>query len=281
MSSNIAIVKDSSLFKSQPDPRMFGNSRNPTPGSEEAQNWNNENWLKSRFHFSFAEYRHGRPNFGPLRVANDDLVQPKRGFGTHPHANMEIVTYIVDGNLTHQDSMGTAETLTNGDVQFMTAGSGVRHSEHNLGDKPLRFIQMWFNPRQFNLKPNYGSFKGDAARRHNQWHHILTDVAHEAKEDSPPKDPVAKALAAVPIKINQDVNIFVTSLDKKKSLPFKVQPGRQAYVLCLDGDNVSLAEDVAFSKHDAATVTGGTELVVQSSEDSGAYILLVEVAQKK
>jgi hypothetical protein len=100
--SNIVLVKDETLFKSEPHPAMFGNDDNPDPDDLEEAGWNNANWLKSRFHFSFAEYRGGRSNFGPLRVANDDLVQPQRGFGTHPHSNMEIVTYIVNGNLTHK-----------------------------------------------------------------------------------------------------------------------------------------------------------------------------------
>lgn len=98
--SKIIIVRDSTLFKSEPNPRMFGNEANPE--SIEGTKWNNKNWLKSRFHFNFAEYRGGRNNFGALRVANDDLVQPNRGFGTHPHANVEIVTYIVSGALTHK-----------------------------------------------------------------------------------------------------------------------------------------------------------------------------------
>jgi redox-sensitive bicupin YhaK (pirin superfamily) len=93
-------------------------------------------------------------NFGPLRVMNDDLVQPSRGFGAHPHRDAEIVTYIVQGQLTHKDSMGTRETLGRGSVQFMTAGSGVTHSEHNLDAKhPLRFIQMWFTPRRYRPPP--------------------------------------------------------------------------------------------------------------------------------
>lgn len=108
--------------------------------------------------------------FGVLRVMNDDLVQPKRGFGTHPHRDMEICTYIVEGELTHQDSMGTKETLGRGSVQFMTAGRGVQHSEHNLHPSaPLRFIQIWIMTRQNGLPPNYGSSLGDVAARTNQW----------------------------------------------------------------------------------------------------------------
>ena len=100
------------LHVSEPPPHLFGNP--PNPGGEK-RGWSNANWLKSRFHFSFAEYsNHKNASFGVLRVMNDDLVMPKRGFGEHGHANMEIVTYIVEGRLTHQDSTGTSETLGRG-----------------------------------------------------------------------------------------------------------------------------------------------------------------------
>jgi len=117
MSPNIKVVPNSSLFVSEPDPSWFGNPGNPMNDAK----WTNSNWLKSRFHFSFAEYssRHNQ-DFGVLRVMNDDLVQPNRGFGTHPHSDMEIITYIVEGELTHKDSMGTEETLGRGSIQFMT-----------------------------------------------------------------------------------------------------------------------------------------------------------------
>ena len=99
------------------------------------------NWLKSRFHFSFAEWHGGRNRFVCLRVVNDDLVQPSRGFGTHGHQDMEIITYILHGGLTHKDSMGSEETLGRGSVQFMTAGTGVMHSEYNIDpEQDLRFI---------------------------------------------------------------------------------------------------------------------------------------------
>lgn len=304
----ITLVKDATLFKSEPNPAWFGNK--PNAKGAKAANWSNGNWLKSRFHFNFAEYSGGLSNFGPLRVANDDLVQPHRGFGTHPHANVEIVTYIVDGNLTHQDSMGTAETLTNGDVQFMTAGRGVRHSEHNLGDTPLRFIQMWFTTRTYGLTPNYGSMRGNPELRHNQWHHIVSDVQSSqtmatspegkqssvqdpdtaldaADEEDAEGNPSAEQEedATAPdsppiIRINQDVNMFVTDLDKQRTLPYHVAADRQAYLICLEGSNVTLAEDRLVSKHDAAMIKGGTTFAVQTSPDSGASILLIDVPQK-
>jgi redox-sensitive bicupin YhaK (pirin superfamily) len=121
---------------------------------------------------------------------NDDLVQPARGFGEHPHSNVEICTYVVGGHLTHKDSMGTEETLSRGAVQFMTAGTGVRHQEHNLHkSEPLRFIQMWINTRKRGLAPNYGSSSGEEASRQNRWSHLVSDVLD--------------ATAQTPIKINQ------------------------------------------------------------------------------
>ena len=263
--NGITLVRDDTQHKSEPNPSWFGNPPNPTPGKN--KKWSHDNWLQSRFHFNFADYHRGRSNFGPLRVLNDDLVQPKRGFGAHPHANMEIVTYIVSGNLTHKDSMGTAETLTSGDVQFMTAGRGVEHSEHNLHNKPLRFIQMWFVPRTHGLKPNYGSMKGDAARRHNQWHQIVTDVNSKASN-----------CADVPIKINQDVNIFVADLDRGISLPaYHVEDGRQVYLLCLSGSDVKLADDTSVSIHDAAMVKSGSVVNAVASTESNASLLLIDV----
>ena len=170
---------------SEPNPQWFGNP----PNASEAT-WTNTNWLKSRFHFAFAEYSNPQNAcFGVLRVMNDDLVQPNRGFGTHPHREMEICTYVVEGELTHKDSIGTQETLGPGSVQFMTAGTGVQHSEHNLSaTSPLRFIQMWIVPSQRGLAPNYGSACGKSVNLRNGWTRLVSDV---------------KSAAASPVKIHQ------------------------------------------------------------------------------
>lgn len=104
----------------------------------------NLGWLRSKFHFSFAEYYNPHNiKFGVLRVINDDLVESNTGFDTHPHRNMEIISYVVNGELTHGDSMGNKNTITRGHVQYMSAGTGVYHSEHNLGKDELRFLQIW------------------------------------------------------------------------------------------------------------------------------------------
>lgn len=137
------------LFVSEPNPSWFGNGPN-----EKRPTWTNDNWLKSRFHFSFAEYSNAaNAQFGPLRVMNDDLVQPLRGFGTHPHRDAEIMTYVVEGALTHEDSLGNTGEVRRGGLQYMSAGSGVRHSEYNHGEVPLRFIQCWVNPDKSGVAP--------------------------------------------------------------------------------------------------------------------------------
>ena len=250
-----------SLFVSEPVPEWFGN-----PPNETRSGWTNGNWLKSRFHLNFAEYSGGRSSFGVLRVCNDDLVQPSRGFGTHPHRDAEIATYIVSGELSHKDSTGTGETLGRGGVQFMSAGTGVRHSEHNKnGGQPLRFIQMWFSPRRAGLPPAYGSCPGDAAARRDKWAHLVGDVADTAR--SPP------------VQFNTDANIFVTELSTGSSVPFTLQAGRQAYVLQLEGDSAVTGAhgEATLAQHDGAELVGPSELSFKAGA-KGAHILLIEMA---
>ena len=116
----------------------------------------NLGWLQSRFHFSFADYRnHDNVNFGVLRVLNDDIINPHTGFGTHPHNDMEIISYVVKGEISHKDSMGNEETLRRGEVQYLSAGTGILHSEHNKGDEELRLLQMWIITPEKYFKPIY------------------------------------------------------------------------------------------------------------------------------
>lgn len=273
-SSSITHVPLKSLRTSEPSPYMFGNddneSRNPA--------WSNKNWLRSIFHFSFAEvsYRDPRRNrCGVLRVMNDDLVQPLRGFGTHGHSDMEIATYVVDGELTHKDSMGTEESLPRGAVQFMTAGTGVRHSEFNRSaTQPLRFIQMWIVPRKRMLKPNYGSACIDpAARAGGNWAHLVADVEN------------ADSSVTSPVRVNQDVNIFVTEAPEGGSAVFSVKPGRQAYMLLVEAGEVEvrgtgLAAPIVAAQHDALEVASATD-VEFTAKARPMHLLVVEMAQDK
>jgi redox-sensitive bicupin YhaK (pirin superfamily) len=245
----IRVVPNSKLYVSEPNPRMFGNKEN----MEDDPSWTNANWLKSRFHFSFAEYRNsGNNNFGVLRVMNDDLVQPHRGFGTHGHSNAEILTYVVEGKLTHQDSIGTKESLGRGSIQFMTAGSGVRHSEHNIGDTPLRFIQTWIVPKSSGLEPNYGSMDGSTTTeaRRNKVHHLVSSV-----DDTEVKTPV---------KINQSVDGYAGELELGKTVTIDLPTGRQAYLLCIEGG--IQVNGKRLEKHGACEIMGGGLLEISAEE---------------
>jgi len=262
MSGTVAVIPENRLFVSEPDPRWFGNARNPS--DVKSQGWTNENWLKSRFHFNFAEYSEGPSSFGVLRVMNDDLVQAERGFGEHPHRDMEIMTFIVDGYLTHKDSMGTEETLGRGSCQFMTSGTGIYHSEHNLAKEPLRFIQCWVVPRSRGLKPKYGSLVGNedaAAARRDQWAHLVSDEMSSVK---------------TPVKIHQDCNVFATELSPNvASKPLSIAKDRQAYLLCMEGSFKIAGQDM--HRHDSAEIKGPMELELLSGA-TGAYVLVFEMA---
>jgi len=261
----VNVVPRERLFVSEPRPSMFGNDDNPPKGAE---GWTNENWLKSRFHFNFAEWSDGPPSFGVLRVMNDDLVQPNRGFGPHPHRDMEIVTFVVEGSLTHKDSMGTSETLGRGSMQFMTAGTGVRHTEHNWDQKRhLRFIQSWVTPRKRGLAPNYGSMVGDGAAEENRkdkWALLVSDVENKG--------------ASAPVQVNQDCNVFVTELGSgARSPPLALGRGRQAYMLCVEGDVQMMGDAAALRRHDAARLAGPADVELTAGE-AGALVLVFEMA---
>lgn len=268
MPASVRVVPNEKLFVSEPNPVYFGNDKNP--GFDPT--WTNCNWLQSRFHFSFAEY-HNMVNmdFGALRVMNDDLVQPKRGFGEHPHQDAEIVTYVVDGELTHEDSMGTKESLGRGSIQFMTAGSGIRHSEANEGDTPLRFIQTWIKPAKYGLKPNYGSYRGDPDLRKNQLHHLVSDSRIENVN--------------TPVAVVQDIDGFASELEQDHVVTHDLPAGRQAYLLCIEG-GVTVNGKV-LKRHDACEIKGGgdgpVEIVGSETEETAhgkvAHILMFTMAE--
>lgn len=262
MTPSIKVIPSGCLHVSEPDPRMFGNG----PNESSNPNWTNYNWLKSRFHFSFAEYsNYKNQDFGVLRVMNDDLVQPKRGFGEHPHRNMEIITYIVEGELSHRDSMGIKESLGRGSIQFMTAGRGVAHSEFNNGDKPLRFIQTWIVPSENGLRPNYGSCTGSADARKNKLQHLVSNV----------KD----LTTSTPVEINQDVDAYATELDLGEKVSIQLPKGRQGYLLCIEGG--VKVNGSQLNKYDACEIGGtGGVLEIESTDveetenDNVAHVLM-------
>lgn len=220
----------------------------------------NLGWLESRFHFSFAEYRNPKNvNFGVLRVLNDDIVHPKSGFGTHPHENMEIISYIVDGEITHKDSMGNVETLKRGEVQYLSAGDGIFHSEKNLHEsKDLRLLQIWIYPPAKGLPRIYGSHKFKEEQRVNKLLNIVSSKDGDAA-----------------IKIHQDVNFYVSVLDKDKSLEFDIENNRQVYFAQIEG--TSLINGVELNEGDAMEITKETKLDIKAVENS--HFLFIEMPE--
>jgi len=136
----------------------------------------NHGWLHSRHTFSFADYHNPeRMRFGLLRVLNDDTVEAGMGFGTHPHDNMEIISIPLEGDLEHKDSIGNVAVIKNGDIQVMSAGTGIRHSEYNKNkDRQVKFLQIWVYPNKRNVQPRYGQITLNIADRHNKFQQILS-----------------------------------------------------------------------------------------------------------
>jgi redox-sensitive bicupin YhaK (pirin superfamily) len=218
-------------------------------------------WLQSRFHFSFAEYRNPQNiNFGVLRVLNDDIVKSNSGFNTHPHQNMEIITYIVDGELTHKDSMGNEETLTRGEVQYLSAGDGISHSEHNLNrQKDLRLLQIWILPPQNGLPRLYGSHKFTQEDRKDKLLNIVSS-----------KDANTNAK----IKIYQDINIFVC--ETKKNQTFQIKNNTQIYFVLIEG-KVTL-NDQTLEFGDACEITNEELIKIDCLEES--HYLFIEMEER-
>lgn len=207
-------------------------------------------WLHSLFHFSFAEYYNPENiQFGMLRVVNDDRIEPGTGFDTHPHANMEIVSYVVDGALTHRDNMGNERELTRGQVQYMSAGTGVTHSEYNLTNDVARFLQIWILPDKNGYNPNYGDYRFDWEARENKWLNIVSGENGTA-----------------PVKIHQDMDISVLSLDAGLTLDYILKEGRQAYLIQIEGSGT--VNEYPLSTRDAAEITDETRIQLRAETKS-------------
>ena len=219
----------------------------------------NLGWLKSSFHFSFSEYYNPlNINFGKLRVINDDLIETKTGFPMHPHNDMEIVTYIINGKLTHKDSMGNSHELGRGEVQYMSAGTGVYHSEYNLGDEELRLLQIWIFPDKNDYEPNYGENKFNWNDRENKWIHMVSSTEGNA-----------------PIKIHQDVNIYSIYLDKDNEEGLKVGENRQAYLVQIEGN--SIINNVELNAKDALEII---EENIQIKAKESSHFLILEMKKE-
>jgi redox-sensitive bicupin YhaK (pirin superfamily) len=216
-------------------------------------------WLNSWHTFSFANYHNPeRIHFGTLRVLNDDTVAPGMGFGKHPHDNMEIISIALEGDLEHGDNMGTNQVIKQGDVQVMSAGTGIVHSEKNKNkDKEVKFLQIWVFPNKKNVEPRYDQKTFSDEEKHNK---LLTVVSPVGDKEG--------------VNIHQDAWFSLGKLDKGTSLTYNVKkPGNGVYAFLLDGD-VTI-NDVAINRRDGLGITGTNQ--VNITADTSADLLLMEV----
>jgi redox-sensitive bicupin YhaK (pirin superfamily) len=219
----------------------------------------NLGWLNSLFHFSFAEYYNPlNMNFGALRVINDDLIDAGTGFDMHPHEDMEIVSYVINGELTHGDSLGNTNTLSRGEVQYMSAGTGIFHSEFNRGNETLRLLQIWILPDQKGYKPNYGDYRFKWEDRKNKWLQIVSGSKGDA-----------------PIRIHQDANLYAIELEKDQEIIFEVGKGRQAYLVQMEGSSGINNESINMRD---GLESVEEDLKIKASEDS--HILVIEMEKQ-
>lgn len=220
-------------------------------------------WLKSYHTFSFAEYYDPRHmGFGSLRVINEDRVAPSAGFPTHPHRDMEIVSYVLSGGLEHRDSMGNGSVIRPGDVQRMSAGTGVFHSEFNASDRELvHFLQIWILPDKRALAPGYEQRHFETAAKRGRLRLI---GSRDGRDGS--------------VTIHQDVNLLAGVFDQGESATYLLPPGRLAWLHAARGDVV--AQDLALGAGDAlALVNDGRDpLPIRIDGRADAEILLFDLS---
>lgn len=218
-------------------------------------------WLQSRFHFSFAEYYNpDNMHFGVLRVVNDDIIHPMSGFDTHRHRDMEIISYVIRGEISHRDSMGNSETLKRGEVQYLSAGEGIAHSEHNWHkSEDLRLLQIWVLPPREGLDSLYGSYRFKAEERRNRLLNIVSSQKGEAK-----------------IKIYQDVNFYVCELDTAKRIAFTMKEDRQIYFVQIEGS--AKVNGIALHEGDAMEIVDECTLEVEAVSES--HFLFIEMPKE-
>jgi hypothetical protein len=217
----------------------------------------NHGWLESYHTFSFADYYDVKHmGFGPLRVINEDRVQPGSGFGTHSHSDMEIITYVLRGALAHKDSIGSASTIVPGDVQRMSAGTGVRHSEYNANPAGVtHFLQIWIEPNVAGVAPGYEQKHFSAEERRGR---LRLVVSPDGRDGS--------------LSMNQNALVFAGLFDAGEKAQWNLAPGRKAYLHVATGN--ATVNGQALSAGDALMTDGGT---VEIERGKGAEVLLFDL----
>lgn len=218
----------------------------------------NHGWLDSHHSFSFADYYDpAHMGFGPLRVINEDRVAPGKGFGTHGHRDMEIISYVLDGELSHRDSMGTGSVIVPGDVQRMSAGRGVQHSEFNPSSTtPVHFLQIWIEPAQRGIAPSYEQATVSSADKRGK---LSLIAAPEGQGGA--------------VRLHQDARVYATLLDGDEAVTHALAPGRRGYVHVARGA-VSL-NGTRLAAGDAARIE--RERAIRLDHGDAAEVLLFDL----
>ncbi|ABG57630.1 pirin family protein [Cytophaga hutchinsonii] len=217
-------------------------------------------WLKARHTFSFAGYYdEDREQFGALRVLNDDIIGAGYGFGMHPHNNMEIITIPLEGALRHKDSMGHTSVIKAGDVQVMSAGKGLTHSEYNASETDsLNLLQIWLFPKSRNIEPRYGETTFDVTKMEGEWLNVVAPLGD--KSDA--------------LQINQDAWFSLGKFQKGKTVSYsKKRAGNGLYVFVIEGE-VTVGEEV-LSRRDAIGITETDSIELTAADH--AYVLIMDV----
>ena len=225
----------------------------------DSRGYANHGWLEARHSFSFASwYQPDRLHFGALRVLNDDIIQGGMGFGTHPHDNMEIVTIPLKGDLEHKDSMGNSAVIREGDIQVMSAGTGVQHSEYNNSpDKEINLFQLWLFPNKQNVKPRYDQLPIRSLHQKNEFLQILSPSANDQG-----------------VWIHQDAWMHILDADKGQSFDYVLQsPENGVYLIVIEGE-VEVDNQTLF-RRDAIGIWETDKLTIKTKTD--AELLLVQV----
>jgi redox-sensitive bicupin YhaK (pirin superfamily) len=215
----------------------------------------NFGWLDSRHSFSFGHYHDPKHmGFGPLRVINDDRVAPGGGFATHPHSDMEIISYVLEGGLAHKDSLGTGSVIRPGDVQRMSAGTGIRHSEFNASKtEPVHFLQIWIVPERKGLAPGYEQKAfADAEKRGK----LRLVGSRDGRDGS--------------VTIHRDVDLYATLLSAGQAVTHRLSPGRGAWVQVARGSVILNGERLA--EGDGVSVSTPGTLHLEGVDDAEALL---------
>ena len=225
----------------------------------DSRGYANHGWLEARHSFSFASwYQPDRLHFGALRVLNDDIIQGGMGFGTHPHDNMEIVTIPLKGDLKHKDSMGNSAVIREGDIQVMSAGTGVQHSEYNNSpDKEINLFQLWLFPNKRNVKPRYDQLPIRSLHQKNEFFQILSPSANDQG-----------------VWIHQDAWMHILDADQDQSFDYVLQsPENGVYLIVIEGEVE--VDNQTLSRRDAIGIWETDKLTIKTKTD--AELLLVQV----